>query len=339
VGSIQYEIYDELFNYFGQTPLFMSYSGIGRRLREFYEYKVKSTRDLLLQGELGFLLGGIIEEVTGRNPYFWYRQKAGKDRFVTRSVRDHEMWIDLYDRGLSRHLFIRGVHEREATEAYRDALLNLRGTVDEKITVLEVGANIGYYVLEEAQVLGNTASIIAFEPDPQNQELLERNVAHNGYTDQVELSTKAVDTTSGERTFHRSTHSNWNRLEQDDETGNVDQLVDSYPVETTNLDDFLFEREIDPNAVGALRMDLEAHELHVLEGMDEILQADEPMVLFVEFHPAFVGRESYESAISMLESHGFEITFADRSLEVLDIDSFDRLRSVHGSHVRVIFSR
>ena len=86
-------------------------------------------------------------------------------------------------------------------------------------------------------------------------------------------------------------------------------------------------------------MDLEGHEINVLNGMIDVLQTKKPLVLFIEFHPDFVGEDEYESAISMIESYGFEIIFVNQNLEVLDIDSFDGLRSVRGSHVRVIFIR
>lgn len=317
----------------------MQSTGLEYRIHRFHEYNIKPAVKLARSGEFGYLIGSIFEKAVGQNPYFWYRQKTGKDRFILCSVRDHEMWIDIYDRGLSRHLFIRGVHEAMATKAYRDALSELQATVDKEVTVLDVGANIGYYVLEELQVLGRTASVVAFEPDPQNRALLKRNVTHNGYTDQVKFSSKAVDAISGERTFYRSTHSNWSRLEGDSRTGNGDQLVESYSVETTSLDEFIVEHEIDPATVGALRMDLEGHEVKVLEGMETILETDQALVLFIEFHPDFVDVDTYEATISMLESYGFEINFAGQSLETLDIESFDELRSVRGSHVRVLFSR
>ncbi len=314
----------------------MSNFEIGGRLRAFHEYNVKPARDLLLKGEFGFLVGAVVETLTGHNPYFRYRERYGKDRIVTRQVRAHEMWIDLYDRGISRHLFIRGGHEQEATAAYRSALAEVGNETNGEVTVLDIGGNIGYYVLEVADVLGDQAKIISFEPDPKNRDLLETNVETNGYTDVVNISPKAVDETSGERTFCRSTHSNWNRLECDNKTGNVDEFVERFTVETTSVDEFLAAADINPKSVHAVRMDLEGHELNVLRGMDDVLSATRSLVLFVEFHPNFGDSREYEAAISTLEEHGFSIRHVDQEWEMLDIGSFDELRSVEGSHVRVI---
>lgn len=306
------------------------------RLREFFEHNLKPAKDLLYQRELSFLAGVVIEELTGRNPYFWYRERRGKNQIVKRQVRSHEMWIDLYDRGLSRHLFIRGVHEANATAAYREALAGIREEMSSEVRVLDVGGNIGYYVLEEVDVLGERASIVAFEPDPENRRLLERNVEHNGYANHVEISSLAIDERSGERTFCRSTHSNWNRLEREEEAGNLDELAERFPVETISLDGYLDEVGMDPAEVNAVRMDLEGHEVNVLRGMSNVLAADGSLVLFIEFHPDFGERESYEAALSMLEAHGFAVRHVDQYWNVLDVRSFAELREVTGSHVRVV---
>ncbi len=309
---------------------------LGHRLREVFEYDLKPAWNLLRQGELGFLFGAVVEELTGRNPYFRYRKCRDKDQIVTRWVRGHEMSIDLYDRGISRHLFIRGVHEANGTAAYREALAAVQSQTSGNIMMLDIGANIGYYVLEVADLLGDRASIVAFEPDPDNRQLLERNVERNGYGELVDISPLAVDEQSGERTFCRSTHSNWNRLERDEAAGNVDEIEERFPIETTSVDEYLDEAGIDPGTVNAVRMDLEGHELNVLKGMKDVLAADEPLVLFIEFHPKFGNREAYEAALSTLEELGFAIRHADQYWNVLDVDSFAELRDVEGSHVRVV---
>lgn len=313
--------------------------GIGSRLREFHEYNVKPAHDLLRKGEVGFLAGAVIEELTGRNPYFWIRERLGKDRIVTRTIRGHEMQLDFYDRGLSRHLFIRGVHESEATMAYRDALAELDNIVDGRLTVLEVGANIGYYVLEIADQLGDNGSILALEPDPENRSLLRTNVERNGYEALVDIHPQAADATSGERTFYRSTHSNWNRLGGEYADENDDHMTDQFSVETTTVDDFITGRDTALSDIHALRMDLEGQELAVLQGMESLLSSDGPLILFIEFHPDFVGDSEYERALSTLEASDLEIEFVNQHWSVLDIRSFDQLRKVRGSHVRVIFVR
>lgn len=309
------------------------------RLREFYEYNVKPSRDLLLQGEIGFFVGVTVESLLGWNPYFRYRKFRNKDRVVCRRIRGHEMRLDLYDKGISRHLFIRGAHELEATKAFAEMLARLRDETDDVVTILEIGANIGYYTLEEASVLGDRASIIALEPDTGCRSLLETNIEQNGYSNVVDIVPMAVDETSGERRFLRSDHSNWNRLDRAGESENADQIVETVEVETTSVDDLLDDRAIDPSKINVIRMDLEGQESKILESMERVLEADGPLALFVEFHPDFVGQSTYVRSLSLLEQYGFEIQFVNQRWNVLSIDTFDELKEVRGSHVRVIAVR
>ncbi|HCX31114.1 MAG TPA: methyltransferase, partial [Blastocatellia bacterium] len=49
------------------------------------------------------------------------------------------------------------------------------------MTVVDIGANVGYYTLIAASVVGASGKVYAFEPEPSNYELLTRNIAANGH--------------------------------------------------------------------------------------------------------------------------------------------------------------
>ena len=63
-------------------------------------------------------------------------------------------------------------------------------------TAIDLGANIGYFTLLLAQLVGQDGQVVAFEPDPENFQLLERNVRANGYTN-VAVRREAVADYSG----------------------------------------------------------------------------------------------------------------------------------------------
>ena len=53
------------------------------------------------------------------------------------------------------------------------------------MVVVDIGSNIGYYTLIAAKILGSSGKVYAFEPEPNNYELLLKNIEVNGYTNIV----------------------------------------------------------------------------------------------------------------------------------------------------------
>jgi len=79
---------------------------------------------------------------------------------------DSRNWID-------SNILFQGAFEPELDEMI-DAVLPERGTV------LDVGANIGAHTLTMASAVGEDGRVLAFEPNPEVLEVLERNIERNG---------------------------------------------------------------------------------------------------------------------------------------------------------------
>ena len=91
------------------------------------------------------------------------------------------MLLDALD---SLNLFACGVYEPLETRIFK-RLINRNDVV------FDVGANIGYYTLIATKLVGEKGRVFAFEPEPTNFSLLEKNVKLNGYKNVV-LMQKAV---------------------------------------------------------------------------------------------------------------------------------------------------
>ena len=75
-------------------------------------------------------------------------------------------------------------------DAFRLSIYGIHSKIDFEIfqkyvkkgdNVLDVGANIGYFTLMLAKLVGPTGKVFAFEPDPRNISLLKKNIETNGY--------------------------------------------------------------------------------------------------------------------------------------------------------------
>lgn len=317
-------------------------SGIRYRVRRFYEYKLCSIVELLRRREIGFLLGILCEKATKYNPYLYYLRTRFSSTLVSRTVLGHQMLLDLSDHGISRRLFIRRVHEKDASRAFLNELRGIRQFYEGDVRVIEAGANIGYYVLLESDVLGAHGTIYAFEPSTDNRRLLARNLDRNDCSSDVRIIESALGDDEGTAVFDLSSQSNWSRIRTgggDAPNDRGDDIVSSEEVDIQSIDHFLETEGIDPHSIAAVRMDLEGYETAVISGMQTLLDASHPMVLFVEIHPDFVAECTLWETIDRLDDAGFEIEFAQQDWKQLQLSSIYEILSVRGSHVRLVLSR
>ena len=190
-------------------------------------------------------------------------------RFVERRVHDYRLLLDLDDRGISRSLLLFGTREV-------DHKIILERVVEPGMTVFDIGANIGYYVLMELGLIGGAGCLVAVEPSPANVELLKRNLALNNYRE-IAVIESAVSDQPGSKLFHLSHESNLNTFH--DVGSGVNHLSgEQITVRTVTVPDLA--AEFGPPDL--IRMDVEGHEVEVIGGMLDAIRdgAMAPMILF-----------------------------------------------------------
>lgn len=233
-----------------------------------------------------------------------YRSVLGR-RFMRRRVRDFEMLIDLEDAGISRTLLLFGQREEEH-------VVMLRYVLRPGMTVFDVGANIGYYVLIEHGLLGSSGHIVAIEPSPQNVDLLRRNVALNGVAN-ITIIEMGVSSRAGRQPFHLSYQSNLNTFHP---IGSV----------VKHLDNRIIDVEIDAipaiaRRVGRkpdlIRMDVEGHEVEIITGILPAIEAGEmaPMFLFETHLTRYTPEHDFEAPLRALFRCGYRARYVASSSE------------------------
>lgn len=70
------------------------------------------------------------------------------------------------------------------------------------MTVVDIGANVGYYTQLAASKVGNTGKVYAFEANPYLMDLLYQNISINGFLPRVSLINKAVFDGTGKTQFN-----------------------------------------------------------------------------------------------------------------------------------------
>lgn len=205
-------------------------------------------------------------------------------------VQGHRMHLDASD---SLDLARNGWYELPETR-----LVNR--TIRRGDTVVDIGANIGYYTLILARLVGPEGRVYAFEPDPANFSILERNVALNGYGNVV-LARKAVSSKEGTIDLFLSDHNAGMHRSYESVL-----CTRSVEVEAITLDRFL---ESETRGIDFIKIDIEGSERPALEGMRAVLGRSRRVAILTEFSPAAM-RESGsdpEEYIGALRDLGFAL--------------------------------
>ena len=205
-----------------------------------------------------------------------------KNGLVIKKILDYKMYLDLDDTGLSKELLFKGIREELQTEIWRKM-------IKPGMSVLECGANLGYYALMEASIVGNKGKIYAIEPIPKNFEILKKNIKLNNYGQIIEPYNLAISDQCGELKIAVTKNSNFATmlLEEDIMSEwmlkNVKQQTkEIIKIKTVPIDEFLKDKR----NVDLIRMDIEGYEIRTIKGLlNTIKKSKKPMKLFIELHP------------------------------------------------------
>lgn len=197
-------------------------------------------------------------------------------------------------------------------------------------TVLDVGANIGFYAEILSAIVGDTGAVHAFEPDPVSLQHLRTSCANRR---NVVINGTAVGNTVGELTLFTTP------------IGKLDNR--SYPmadfetcvmVPTTTIDRYMNGRKVD-----FLKIDIQGAEFFALQGMTETLDANPDVMILTEFWPSGLldAGTSVEEFQDFLREKGFLVyRVGDGRLERMDdlIEYFYRPKGKYDI-LNLLFSR
>ena len=207
-------------------------------------------------------------------------------------VQGSKMFLDPGD---SLDLSINGVYGELDTKIIREE-------IHEGDIVIDVGANIGYYTLIFAQLVGSSGKVFAFEPESKNFEILKKNIEINNYPNIV-AEQKIVSDKSGIVKLFIAEHGIvGHRINQQKSS---QKFIE---VESIILDNYIKKLNLD-NKINFIKIDVEGSEPKVLEGAKEIMQKSNQLKIFTEFNREAVEEYGIEpkEMIDLLYRNGFKI--------------------------------
>lgn len=184
-----------------------------------------------------------------------------------KALGDFSMYASEHDAAVGRHILM-DAYEPHVTGVFRARLRP-------GMHVVDIGANIGYFTMLSASLVGPSGSVLAIEPNPESVKVLEASRRANSF-DQVTVLQVAAGRAPGLLVLNPS-YSNAMTSAPPDE---VSALMRSITVPSFRLDDLIpRDRTID-----FVKIDVEGAEYNALLGASEMLKRCHPTVVS-EFSP------------------------------------------------------
>jgi len=187
-------------------------------------------------------------------------------------------------------------------------------------TIVDIGANIGYYTVIFAELTGISGKVYAFEPDPENFLILVKNAQHNKLSNVIMIEKAVSDINDFIRLYLNEENRGDNRI-YDSNDGRK-----SIKITAVKLDDFFINKE---NQIDFIKIDIQGAEYSALLGMKNLIRNSKSMTLVTEFWPYGLKKAGFEPSayLDLLLSFGFNIMVTNESLGIL-ID-FDKERILY----------
>lgn len=235
----------------------------------------------------------------------------GDNVALTRTTFDHKIYVDTRDISLTPHILLDGYWEMWITKVFMRL-------VQPGMTVVDIGANIGYYSLIAGTQVGPGGKVISFEANPQVFRLLANSMEINGFLDRAELVNKGVMDKPGELTFYKlANHHGSSGFFIDPAT--VSQFRDStekLAVPCLSLDEYFGARDL---RLDVVKIDAEGAEPAIIAGATTVLTRNPAIKILMEYTP--VNRAAVDTLLSMgfkMWNIGYDATLAPVTVEELD---------------------
>ena len=188
-------------------------------------------------------------------------------------------------------LIVRGTLEPPVQEA-------LRRLVAPGAVFYDVGANVGFFTILGARLVGPGGRVVAFEPVPACARAVANNIALNGFG-HAQIREAAVGAASGRERLLVVGEASWSHLAS---TGRHADVHDEIDVAVVAIDELVGTGEIPPPDV--VKIDTEGAELQAIAGMRTTIERHRPAIV-CELH------DTNERFAALMDELDYRVTNLD----------------------------
>ncbi|MEO1290596.1 MAG: FkbM family methyltransferase [Chloroflexota bacterium] len=200
-----------------------------------------------------------------------------------RTMSDDPFWFRLE--------LLTGRHEPETAS-------QLKQLIQSNMTVLDIGAHVGYYTRMASNLVGDEGRVIAFEPNPTNHAMLKHNVGDHKNVTLMQVALAEAEGTAELYDYLMMSASgslHYDETLREVQLSTTSRDVDfaprlednfeprKYTVRTAPVDDLM--RELNITQIDVVKMDIEGAEMGALRGMRETITQSPNLALVMEYNP------------------------------------------------------
>ena len=190
------------------------------------------------------------------------------DRMSLVSAKGFSIYVQEDDTSVGQHVK-QGEYEPHVTAVFRQMLRP-------GMHVLDIGANIGYYTMLSASLVGPGGSVTAIEPNPASAKLLEASRRANSFDNVV-----VIQVAAGRELGLLTLHGSYGNVMTSAAPEGAAALINSTTVPTFRVDDLIpRDKKID-----FVKIDVEGAEYNALLGASELIKRCHPTIVS-EFSPS-----------------------------------------------------
>lgn len=272
------------------------------RIPHYLMSNFKMNQQYVQERNFGKLIGGLTGGLTGWNVYIALLKRILPENKILKRIHTNKMLLDLSDPGISRDLIMYNTREHYSTQVFRKELREMQESIDDDVTILELGANVGYYALQEADILGESADIHAFEPSPDNFDKLQTNIHLNKYGDRITTQNMAVGSEATDVELQIANQSNLHKVVSEASEKTV-------TIPGTTVEDYLDNNNIESTDVNVIRMDVQGFEAEIYKRMRTVVRDSEDLLMFIEIHGG-IEKDDMKRMVDDFNKYDIEIVSA-----------------------------
>lgn len=184
---------------------------------------------------------------------------------------------------------------------------SIMSSVCNGMTVLDIGANFGYFTVLMAKAVGETGRVIAFEPNPVMLEELRKNIEVNNFKNVIVVP-MALSNQSGYVSLYcpNCGSESYGSLKPN----NNYTVKEAISVEVEKLDNVL--AKLGCSNVDFVKIDVEGAEYSIFQGAESMLRVMKPKVIFecAESLCSAFGHNVFD-VLNLLNNTGYKVTQLD----------------------------